>query len=469
MRDMEAWGAYFERDEHGQVVRSLQMGQIVGRNAMVESKGMMETLQKRLEAVKVQCLERTLITGLLTSDGCHPTMGGVVGIFGFNTVTGEPVIIRARATVLTTGGTDRNLALAGDGIAQAFQAGAEISDMEFARGYSYSIGHQNTHVRLGMRLLNSKGENILERYYPELKGRLKRDQMALAVMVEEIESKGPILADYTQLSPENMRLLRTLFTTAEWVRSVENEGIDLSRQPTECYHVSSGYPHTSRGGIRQSIYGEASLPGLFTAGEAAANAMSNLDGCLVPGYRAGESAARYAREGPSLQLKQEQVDMLREKTFQPLKRKVGVKAESFKGLMAEFDRALCPANVSVFKSEKGLRAALSQVENWKKELLANLVAEDIRSLVWANKAESLIVCAELVYRACLEREESRCYALRAEFPYRDDINWLKCVILRRERDGDGIDVSRFSLPIYRWPVKPAKYEKIPLPFPMPKV
>lgn len=471
IRDLEDWGVSFERDERGELVRSIGMAHNVTRMVTADSVQMMETMAQKLRALGVDFLERTMVTGLLTSDACYPTMGSVVGAFGFDTTTGEPITIRARATVLATGGSYQSLGLSGDGMAQAFRAGAEVTGAENAHAIRYSIGHQNTHLRLGMRLVNAKGETFLESYYPETKGRVGRDQMALAVLAEVIEGRGPIYADYSQFSAEDFQKLSVLPTTADFTQSRAKEGIDLRRQPFE-YSLTTAFPGS--GGININIYGEATIPGLFAAGDDSGMPAQgtysvggvNLASCCVGGYRAGEYAARYAREAPGLEIKPEQVTMLRAETFKPLKKRGGTKASSIWVLWDKFLPSLSPAHLCVFRNEKGLKTLLAQVENWKKEILPSLAADDMHSLIWANKARNLLVLLELVFRSSLEREETRGNNIRTDFPYRDDINWLKWVILRRE--GDGISASRFPLPIYRWPVKPAKYDKIPYRFPIPE-
>jgi len=474
VRDMEEWGTPFERDKDGQLVRKIGMGHQLTRGAWVEGEAMMKILKKRLEAAKVEFLERTMITNLLTSDGCYPTTGSVVGAVGFNTKTAEPVTIRARATVMTSGAMAQEAGLTGDGIAQAFRAGAQLKGMEFSETFTHTVGpHYNTLARVGIILRNSKGERFMPSYYPEKKEQVGHGPRAIACMIEEMEGRGPIYGDLTHLSAEDLNTLRSFVPVARWIQTMQDEeGIDVIHQQYETGHTAAGFPSLRSGGIRSSIYGEASLPGLYTAGEAAGQPTHgtysvggvNLATCCVGGYRAGESAARYAREGPSFKAKQEQVDKLREDTFLPLKRTGGIKPDS---CYDQFDRLLSPADVSIFRTQKSLTAILSRIEAWQ-EIVPSLVAEDVRSLLWANKVPNLILCAKLAYTASLAREECRGNNLRADFPYRDDINWLKWVILKQEGEGDDISVTEFPLPIYRWPVKPARYEQIPVPYPMPK-
>lgn len=474
IRDMADWGVAFERDERGNLVRNTGMVRGVTRMVMVDSRQMMGALRKRLEAEKVELVEKTMITGLLTSDGCYPTKETIAGAFGFHTITGEPVAIQSRATVMATG-SSQWLDMSGDGQAQAFRAGAELRSLEFSRTYDnmgldgkYVEVHLNTYLRLGMVLLNSRGERFMERYFPRQKEEVSRHDIGLAILTEEMEGRGPVYM--APMSATSWNKLLTLPTTTRRVRGIQKEGLDFTKQKVE-YNVFSGF-FSLNGGIRQNIHGESNIPGLFAAGEAAGQPTQgtysvggmNLATCCVTGYHAGESAARYAREGPSPHIKQELVDKLKEEAFLPLKKERGISPES---LQDEFDSFLSPGKISVFRTQKTLKAILSKVERCR-EKVTELAASDMRSLVKANKLKNLIACAELAFRASLEREESRSYHIRADFPYRDDINWLKWIILRREGE-DGISINRFPLPLYRWKVKPQTYEKIPYSFPLPKV
>src|SRR3972149_7601443 len=122
MQDMEDWGLTFERDKDGKIYRHVGLNHVHTRITSVSSLEMMEVMRKRLENIGVSMLERVMITDLLTSDGASPTGGAVVGAVGFQTRTGEGVVINAGATVIAAGSSGLFLAT-GEGIAQGFRAG----------------------------------------------------------------------------------------------------------------------------------------------------------------------------------------------------------------------------------------------------------------------------------------------------------------------------------------------------------
>lgn len=477
VKDLEKWGVLFERDEKSNLVRSTVLGQTHCQVAWVSSLQMMETLRDRMDSVGVTIIDRIMVTGLLTSDGRLPTRECIIGAFGFHTRTGEPYIINSRATIIASGGTGY-FHLSGDGIAQAFRTGAEVYGMEFTRTFDnmdfegkYLAVHLATFQRLGMRLVNSQGERFMERYQPQLKEKARRQDIGLAIVAEGMQGRGPIYIDMTHLDPESMHKLRTLPATARRVQAVEREGIDFSKQKVR-FHVTSGFLHIDSGGIRNNIYCETNIDGLYVAGEAggfpssgAGTITTKLATCCVSGYRAGEYSARYAKEKMLRPVDAEQVRQLEKEAMEPLKKKEGTRPQV---LWAEVEGFLSQGNVSVFRSAQSLGSILAKYKGWQSQA-QTVVASDLHELVKANKVKSYITCAGLVFRASLEREETRGLNIRIDCPYRDDIDWLKWVVMRQNLKGE-IVADRIPLPMYRYPVKPQRYAKVPITtlFPEPK-
>lgn len=473
--EMERWGVPFEKDKHGKILRQPTLGSAVGKSAIMSSLKTMEVFKRRLEKSGVKLLERVMIVGLLSSDGVYPTEGSIVGALGFHTRTGETYLINSNATVLATGGFGY-ADLCGDGVAQAFRAGAEVSNMEFLNtfdnmglGDKYRGLHLGTFQRIGFKLWNSRGERFMERYYPLLKEKVNRHDLALAVIIEEMEGRGPVYMDLTYLKEEEFQKLRNQPATANRIGALEEIGIDISKQKVKMW-VSSGFlNHTNMGGIRHNLHGESNLEGLFVAGEAGGypprgcGSMGPLAICCVTGYRAGRYAAQYALEKPRKAESPGQVKSLESEAFTPLKREKGMSPQELLEQMLSF---LAPARVSIFRNRGNVTGTLKEIESWK-EKASHLVARDYHELIKAQKLSNYIECAELLFRASLEREESRGIFIRTEYPYRDDLNWLKWIVLRKNEKG--VHIKAVTLPIYRYPVRPEKYEKVPLPLPLPKL
>lgn len=475
VKDMENWGVVFEKDGKGNPVRSPVLGQTHCKAGWVSSLQMMETLRLRMETEGVTIIDRIMVTGLLTSDGRYPTHEAVTGAYGFHTRTGEPYIINSRATIVATGGTGY-FHLSGDGIAQAFRAGAEVYGMEFTRTFDnmdfegkYLAVHLATFQRLNMRLVNSLGERFMEHYQPQLKEKARRQDLGLAIVSEGMQGRGPIYIDMTHLDADGLHQLRTLPTTARRVQAIEREGIDFGKQKVR-FHVTSGFLHIDSGGVRNNIYCETNIAGLYVAGEAGGFPSSGggtittkLATCCVSGYRAGENSARYAIDQDLRAIDEKQLRQLEKEAIEPMKAKEGFQPHA---LWQEVEGFLSDGNVSVFRSARSLSSILEKCKEWQSRA-QTLKAFDLHELVKANKVRNFIKCVELVFRASLEREETRGLNIRIDYPYRDDINWLKWVVMRQDQKEE-IVADRIPLPMYRYPVRPQTYSKVDVNIPFPK-
>ncbi len=471
LRDMERLGVEFEKDGGGKLVRSVGLAHQVTRLATVDSLQMMACFRRALQVKGVVLQDRTMITHLLTSDGCYPTRERVTGAAGFNSRTGEPVVIEAAATVMATGGSG-HLDLSSDGICQAFFAGAELTGLEFAHCFDRmafgkkSVGvHLNSFQRMGMILRNGRGERFMGRYEPQLQERSRRQSLGLAMVIERLEGRGPTYMDLTHLEPQDMEKLHSLPAVAQRLQLLARDGFDFRHEMAEL-NITAGFIYYLSGGVKHSLFGEATVPGLYAAGEAGGYPAHgtysvggmNLADCCVGGYIAGEYAARFSREVRS-KIDEDQVRHLTLEGQRPLSATGGKSPDdAWYGLQKE----LSPAFVSLFRTKDGLQALLKTIAGLKDKPVK---ANDVKDLVKAHKAKNYIQAAELIFTASLQREESRGCNIRADFPYRDDANWLKRLVLNW--DGDKICTRIQAIPIYRYPVRPEKYQRTPYPFPVP--
>lgn len=476
IEDMAGWGIPFERDNGGNIVRCPSMGSSVAKVTIIPSLKMMECLKKRAEDTGVKLAEKVMITDLLTSDGCHPTKGSVTGAFGFQAQTGEPCVINSKATVLATGGLGYS-DLSGDGIALAFRAGAEIYNMEFIITFD-KMGfegrptgfHFGTFHREGFTLWNSRGERFMERYYPQLKEMVNRHELALAILIEEVEGRGPVYMDLTHLGAEGINRLKKHPATYKTMGILEKAGIDISKKRVR-FNVFTGFlNYTNTGGIRHNTYAESSLRGLFVAGEAGGypargcGSVGPLAMCCVGGYRAGEYAARCAVEKPSISENKDQIKYLEKETFGPFNTSAGLAPEE---LLEQVNAFLSPPKISVFRNKENIARILVESENWK-ERTKHLKAGNMDQLIKANKLKNYIQCAELIFRASQEREESRGVFIRTDYPFQDDLNGLKYVVLQQDEKWKAY-FKTLPLPVYRYQVRPESYSRKPFSLPVPSV
>ncbi len=473
LRDMEQWGLVFERDEKGKVYRHVGLNHQNTRITTIDSLQMMEVMRRRLEAIGVTFLERVMVARLLTSDGATPTGGSVVGAIGFQTRTGETVVINASATVVASGGAGL-FGAGAEGIAQAYWAGAGVSGMENCKCFDemgfedkYIGVHLNTYQRLGMRLFNASGERFMARYLPELVERGKREDLGLAIVAEGLQGRAPIYMDLRHLDKGTLDKLYTLPTTSQMVNAMKEEGIDFRERPVK-YVVTSGPVQIRCGGIRVNIFGESSLPGLYAAGEASGYpghgtysvGGANLAFCCVGGYRAGEFAARFARENGSRPVNEAQVKYFAARIAQPLRARKGSKPGR---LFDEVHSYLCPARRSIYRDAESINDVLSRIGEWRGRARA-LKADDPHELVRASKLEPYLQVAELIFRGSLAREETRANNIRIDFPFKDNARWLKWLVQTSSGKGRS-SIREVPIPLYRYPVRPKEYTRIPVNLP----
>ncbi|MBI2303477.1 MAG: FAD-binding protein [Chloroflexi bacterium] len=473
VRELESWGVAFERDEKGGL-KYVPFG--FGRDITVlqaDGVQVMEVMRRQVERSGIPILERVTITDLLTSDGENPTGGRVVGAVGFHTRRGQFYVIQARATVLATGPFTSKLHythldnLTGEGQMAAFRAGAELAGLEFCHHSRFAFwarrfpGHgQSQQIALGARVINARGERIMERYHPERRERAGMSSICRAVVTEMLEGRGPCFVDMTHFSPEDVAVLRR--TAATTMAAFDEFGIDILKEPVEVT------PYTMlglSGGIKVDARGATNLPGLLAAGSVTyggsgssnSAAIGGAMGAITLGYGTGEAAWEAAQEAGKAHLSSQQVNRLRNEAFAPLRQDGQEKALN---IIYALNRIVTPAPYSFFKREDRLREALARIRRLATERLPLVSAPDIHELVKANEARNVVAMAELGYLAALERKESRGEKLfREDYPYRDDANWLKWIVARRE--GDETRLSFWPLPFQRYPIQPAKRERIP--------
>lgn len=476
-REMDSWGVPFERDASGKVRTEKRMGQKFTTCAFVNGRLMAEKLREHAERQGVHFVQRVMVTDLLTSDGQHPTSGKVVGAVGFHTVTGQRFIFKAKAVIAATGliGTKMHVVytdgVTGDGQAMAFRAGAELAGMEFGMHPVFSIwarkfstGGQAEYIRAGARVVNKQGDDIIAKYSPDKESPfLPRETLCYAAAKETLEGRGPIYIDMRHLSEEMVSLMRRVLPSA--MKAFDEVGIDLGRDRVETTPMVPYWNGAGDGGIKIGLQGESSLKGLYAAGVTAHAAGTHTYNVLiaqpyafVTGYRAGEAAANYARKAGAGDIRLEQMEHLQQDILAPLRRETGKSPDQ---IYHALNKAMVPLGASFIKHADRIKATLAEIATVQQEDLPKVTARDAHSLVKAHEARNFAQMAEVSYRCALERKESRLCHLREEFPYRDDINWLKWIVARNTRKGLSLRLE--SVPVDKYPIRPAERVRIPVP------
>ena len=469
VRELEAWGAVFDRTKDGRILQRHFGGHKYPRLAHVGDRTgleMIRTLQDHgvHRGIDVY-MEHTILS--LLKDGDR-----VVGAFGYERERGRFKIFRAKAVVLATGGigraykiTSNSWEYTGDGHTLAYDAGADLIDMEFVQfhptGMVWPPSVMGILVTEGVRgeggiLTNKEGRRFMfdaipENYRaqtadneeegwrycqgakdarrpPEL---LTRDHVSRCIVREIKEGRGsPHGGVYLDISWIKQKLPNAAEHIKRKLPSMYHQfkqlaDIDITKQPMEVGPTT----HYIMGGVHVEPDTQMSrVPGLFAAGECAAgiNGANRLGGnslsdLLVFGKRAGEFAAKFAKEnslgkiGPP---QAEQIESAAREALAPFERS---SSESPYQVQKDLQDAMQDL-VGIVRNESEMREALGKIDDFKKRA-ENAAVSGNREYNpgWhtALDLKNLLAVSEAITRAALERKESRGAQFRDDYPDKD--------------------------------------------------
>jgi len=380
--------------------------------------------------------------------------GDVVGVIAICIETGETVYVKAKATVMATGGAGRifqsttnALINTGDGSGMALRAGFPAQDMEMWQFHPTGIYGAGTLVTEGCRgeggyLINSEGERFMERYAPNSKDLAGRDVVARSMVLEILEGRGcgpnkdHVLLKLDHLGEETLNLrLPGICELSKTFAHVDPVKAPVPVVPT-CHYMMGGIPTTIGGeAITQDANGvDQVINGLYACGEAAcvsvhgANRLggNSLLDLVVFGRAAGLQIEKSIREGIShddasesdIEMSLARLDRLNSSTSG--ENMAEVKAELQKTMQLYF---------GVFREGESMQKGLKLLDEIG-ERIKNVHLEDKSNAFNTARIEALELenLYEVAYATAVsaeERKESRGAHARNDFTERDDENWLK--------------------------------------------
>jgi succinate dehydrogenase/fumarate reductase flavoprotein subunit len=405
-------------------------------------------------------LNKVYIADLVMRDG------RVVGAVGFHYQTGQLYVIQAKAVILACGGCmfkSRPLwhVNCGEGVAMAYKAGAEIRNAEFGNMFSvtnkYTLDDGGFTFELTERFCeNTLGENIEDKY-PQIQR--APNFRAIQAWVKEIEDgRGPISVDLTK----HLEIIKTGGyerwgdQNIDFLNKMKRLGLDPSKQKIE-FAIA---PEFHEGPIRVNLKSQTTIPGVYAAGDILwhgsawygavdwqrGNPMSLA---LVTGIWAGAAAGETVSSTPKPKISKAEIEELKKDIFAPLGKKSGYDPYN---AIKDVQEVTFKIKNSVIKSQDRLEGALSKIEDIKAKL-PTLMAKDSHELVRCHEAKAMVTCAELLYRASLMRTETRGSNIREDYPARDDKNWLKWIIIKKE--DDKMNLWTEPVPIDKYKIKPS--------------
>ena len=432
VKELEQWGALFDRTEDGRILQRAFGGHTFRRLCHVGDRTgleMIRTLQDRGVHMGFDVyMECTIVRLLTDGERC-------AGALAYWRETGRFVVFKAKSVVMATGGigkawpiTSNSWEYTGDGMALAYEAGAEMMDMEFVQfhptGMVWPPGVQGILVTEAVRgeggiLRNKKGERFMERYDPKRMELSTRDVVARSIYTEVKEGRGTEHGGaYLDISHKPAEYVKKKLPSM-YHQFKELADVDITKGPMEVGPTL----HYMMGGIRvEAETAQSSLPGLFAAGEAAAglhganrlggNSLSDL---LVFGRRAGLAAAQHAKEVSAPKLDEGQISTGESEALSPFQRQGG---ENPYAVHRDLQTAMQNL-VGIFRVRDDMERALVELAKLK-ERAAHTSVEGSRMFNpgWHMSLElkSMLTVSEAVTRSALVREESRGAHSRIDFP-----------------------------------------------------
>jgi len=481
VRELERWGAVFDRTKDGRILQRNFGGHTYPRLAHVGDRTgleMIRTLQDKGVHQGIDVYMEYTIRQILKDDG------RVSGCFGYMRESGRFVVFRCKSVVLATGGigkcwdiTSNSWEYTADGHAMALWAGADLIDMEFVQfhptGMVWPPSVKGTLITEGVRgeggvLLNKDRERFMFKNIPEMfQGEyaeteeeanrwvkaviarqrpdarrppelLTRDVVARAIRKEVREGRGSphggVFLDIAsrRSSEEIKKKLPSMYHQFK-----ELANVDITKEPMEvgptCHYMMGGVyvdPETQ----------ESTVPGLYACGEVGGglhgsnrlggNSLSDL---LVFGKRAGEFAAEYASQNSAGAIDDKEIESLAAAALRPFESEGN---ENPYAVHQELQRVM-QDNVGIVRSDADLRHAIAEIARLREKAGQVKVTGNIQfNPGWhlAMDLWNMLDISECVALAALTRTESRGGHSREDFPASDPV-WGKKNNILRSKDG----------------------------------
>jgi succinate dehydrogenase / fumarate reductase flavoprotein subunit len=466
---LEHMGVIFHRDETGHLGSRAFGGQQRARTYFVgdiTGQAMLHVMYEQLIKNGLRIYEEWFVLDLIIEDGMAK------GAIAMDIRTGQVHVIAAKAVIMATGGAGRvyepstnALICTGDGIAQAYHAGALCMDMEMVQFHPTTLKGSGVLITEGARgegayLLNAAGDRFMEKYAPNMMELASRDVVSRAEQTEINEGRGVDGCVFLDMRHLGMDIIRERLWQIREI-GIDFAGVDIVTDPIP---ILPGM-HYIMGGIKTDVWGRTTVPGLYAAGETACvsvhganrlGANSLLD-TIVFGKRSGMDAAVRVRTENITLPNDDRYAQNAEKKLAAILAKP-MTEDRIAHVRRDMGETM-NTKVQVFRKEDELKSALEDVKALKKRYVGVGVESKGKvfntDLLFNVELGYMLDVAEMICASAIERKESRGAHTRLDFPTRDDENWLHHITCSYSASGPQLGTAPVT--ITRWEPQERKY------------
>jgi succinate dehydrogenase / fumarate reductase, flavoprotein subunit len=526
INELVNWGARFHREKDGRLTQRFFGAHTYRRTVFYEDWTGQEIIRVLMEQVhqrKIKIIDNVYITKLLlksdSGGGGYDVNGKrppallsssattqeeqvskeqeeVQGAFGVDIEKKEFVTFECNSLILAAGGYTRVYAVSssrifenyGEGVALAYEAGADLVDMEMVQFHptgmvwpEKALGTLATEAIRGEGgiLLNSKGERFMKNYDPERLELGPRDVVARANYNEIISGRGTehggVWLDITHLRKEVIQ--ERLTTMYEQFQKLD--GIDISKEKMEVAPTA----HYSMGGVVVDINCRTTIRGLFAVGEVisqihGANRLggNSLLDTMVFGRIAGGEAARFAKQGVTENTKKTEASSQLKSNVDNQKKGFDNNDDNdyyYGGIFVVKEpikfrneiQELMEHNAGIVREQTRLQNGLKRILELKNEFYSNKDNINIKefkiddnnnseNIVSTWQVKSSLIACEAIIRSALMRQESRGAHYRSDFPKLDNERWKANIYCRKEKKG--VSAAEAEMVLFKQNVKEIK-------------
>lgn len=443
VKDLEGWNINF-RGNDGKYWFKNAMDIVPIPNIVVRSwagPDFQPLLSEQLKKRNIDIFERTTLTRIFTRDK------RVTGAVTMNVRDGSIIIFKAKSICLCTGGCyqsyrwknssyapDRLMVIMGtkygEGVVAAYNAGAEIVNLEFTEGPEIVLKDFFAHE---WNMTQWEPQPYLDAFGNEVPSQ----QLILeALKTELLQGKGPLYYDMRRASKEFKEKTAFIETyAAEYIGQTlyeQSRPVDVWNETIEMEVSKHSHMHSGQAGIGIDSEAQSSIAGLYGAGDTTGGGhKSSSMGAFVFGARAGRNAAEYARKTPGVDIDKAEIKAEKERILAPLKQKEGYQWFELQDKV----RQIVTDYAFFMRSEPKLMRGIERVQHIRDKYLPQLIARSNRDLMKGLETQSLFTIAEMHLQAALFRKESRFmpngFHYRIDYPERDDKNWKKLSVIHQ--------------------------------------